>query len=69
MLPRQHPTPDCRAAGTVIPVDDMAINHLPVLISGSWPRPFRQGHEGVVPTDAIRRFTRVGDRVARWIVG
>ncbi|MFE7706910.1 hypothetical protein ACFU6I_14105 [Streptomyces sp. NPDC057486] len=27
------------------------------------------GPEGVVPTGEMRRFTRVGDRVARWIVG
>ncbi|MFE2089736.1 hypothetical protein [Streptomyces sp. NPDC059460] len=27
------------------------------------------GPEGVVPADEMRRFTRVGDRVAQWIVG
>ncbi|MFB6777294.1 phosphotransferase [Streptomyces sp. NPDC056352] len=27
------------------------------------------GPEGVVPVDEMRRFTRVGDRVGRWIVG
>ncbi|MFB6777293.1 hypothetical protein ACFCX0_07665 [Streptomyces sp. NPDC056352] len=32
MLPRQHPTPDGRAAGTITPADDMEIYHLPVLI-------------------------------------
>ncbi|WP_327242642.1 hypothetical protein [Streptomyces sp. NBC_01320] len=31
MLPRQHPTPDSRAAGTITPADDMEIYHLPVL--------------------------------------